>query len=177
MGALAAIAVLSACTDSRPAGKAAEPVTSLASQEAAPTTTTLAPPQPVVQRIGQSFVLDDLRVTMLSVQDPFPQSAAVQPRPGNRLVLVRYETVSQTSAPRSLSDLLSVELRDSSGAGYRSEHGRLSMTNGARTPGELPAGRSMETSALFEVPASATSLSVAFRPLSSPDQEVMVTFD
>lgn len=175
MGAVAAIGVLSACTDSRPAGKAVEPVTSLATQEAVPTTTTTPPPQPVMQRIGQSFVLDDFRLTMLSVQDPFPPSPAVQPRPGNRLVSIKYETVSQTSASRSLSDLPSVELRDSSGAGYRSEHGRLSMTNGVRTPGELTAGTSMETSAMFEVPASETSLSVAFRPLSRPDQEVMVT--
>ena len=177
MGALAATTVLSACTDSSPAGKVAEPATSPAAQEAVATTTTTAPPQPVVHRIGQSFVLADLRLTMLSVQDPFPPSPAVQPRPGNRLVSIKYEAVSQSSASRGLSDLPSVELRDSSGAGYRSEHGRLSMTNGARTPGELPAGRRMEASALFEVPASATRLSVAFRPLFGPDQEVMVTLD
>ena len=177
MGALAALAVLSACTDSRPEGKAAEQVTPPAAQEAVATTTTTPPPQPVVRRIGQPFVLDDLRLTMLSVQDPFPPSTAVQPRPGNRLVSIRYETVSQSSTSRSMSDLPSVELRDPSGASYRSEHGRIGMANGARTPGELPPGRSMETSAKFEVPASATSLSVAFRPLSGPDQEVMVTLD
>ena len=178
MGAVAAIGVLSACTDSRPADEAARPVTSRAPQEAVATTaTTTAPPRPVVERIGQPFTLDGLRLTMLSVQDPFPPSPAVQPRPGHRLVSIKYETVSQTSASRSLSDLPSVELRDSSGAGYRSEHGRISMTSGVRTPGELPGGNGMQTSAMFEVPASATSLSVAFRPLSGPDQGVMVTLD
>ena len=176
MGALAAIAVLSACADSRPAGSGTEPGTSPAAQEVVTaTTTTVPPPQSEVRRIGQPFVLDDLRLTVLSVQDPFPSSAAVQPRPGNRLVSIRYETVSQSSTSRNASDLPSVELRDSSGAGYRSEHGRISMANGARTPGELPPGRSMEASAMFEVPASATGLAVAFRPWSGPGQEVMVT--
>lgn len=177
IGTVAAVAVLTACADSRPVGQAADPGTSLTTQVAvASETTTTAPPQPLVQ-IGQSFVLDELRLTMLSVQDPFPPSPAVGPRPGNRLVSIRYETVSQTSASRSLSDLPSVELRDSSGASYRSEHGRLSMANGARSPGELPGGKSMQTSAIFEVPASATSLTVAFRPRSHPGQEVMVTLD
>ena len=175
IGTVAAVAVLSACTDSRRADEAAEPVTSRAAQEAVATTAT--PPQPVVHKIGASFVLDGLRLTMLSVQDPFPPSPAMQPRPGNRLVSIKYETVSQTSASWSMSDLPSVELRDSSGAGYRSEHGRISMANGARTPGELAPGRSMETSAMFEVPAPATRLSVAFRPLSGADQEVVVTLD
>ena len=182
MGTVAAAAVLSACAESRPVGKAADPAIPPASQQTvadavAANATTTAPPQPVMQRIGQSFVLDDLRLTMLSVQDPFLPSAAVQPRQGNRLVSITYETVSQSSASRSLSDLPSVELRDSSGASYQSEHGRVSMTGGARTPGELPGGRSMNTSAMFEVPTSATNLSVAFRPRTGADQGVVVSLD
>ena len=177
MGALAAIAVLSACTDSRPASNAVAPTSPPTQEAVAATTTTAPPPQPVMQKIGQPFVLDDLRLTVLSAQDPFPPSAAVQPSPGNRLVSIKYETVSQSSASRSMSDLPSVELRDSSGAGYRSEHGRISMVNGARTPGEVPPGKSTETTAMFEVPASATSLSVAFRPPSAPHQGVVVTLD
>ena len=180
IGALATITALSACTGSRPAGSVAEPGTSPANPETvATTTTTTAPPtQPVVRRIGQSFVLDDLRLTMLSVQDPFPPTAQTLPAPGNRLASIKYEVVNDSSAPRNLSDLPTVEMRDSSGGSYRSAHGRLSVVGGAGGPGVLSPGKRMEGSAVFEVPASATNLSVSFRSLSRPgDQGVVVTLD
>lgn len=120
-------------------------------------------------------MVGDLRVTVLSVQDPFPASA-VQPAPGNRLVSIRYEVVSESPVTLSVADLPVVELRDSTGVGARSEHGRLSLINGARTPGDLSAGRRMESSALFEVPGSAAGLHLAFRPVAG-EGAVVVALD
>ena len=128
----------------------------------------------MLRRLGEPFMLDDLRVTMLSVQDPFSPTPQVQPASGNRLVSIRYEVMSQSGATHTLSALPAVELRDSTGASYQSEHGRLSVVGGSRAPGELPSGKSMETSAVFEVPGSATGLRVAFRSLGSPGREEAV---
>ncbi|MGI8810411.1 MAG: hypothetical protein ACR2KK_21680 [Acidimicrobiales bacterium] len=112
------------------------------------------------------------------MQDPYPPSPQVQPAPGNRLLSIKYEAVSQSAVSQNLSELPAPELLDSTGTSYRSEHGRLSMVGGARTPGEFPPGKRMEASALFEIPASATGLRVAFRAPAGPDaQGVMVTLD
>lgn len=43
----------------------------------------------------------------------------------------------------------------------------LSVVAGARSP-EFPAGRSMRTSAVFEVPAAATGLRAVFHPVAAP---------
>lgn len=140
----------------------------------------MAPPQPQPEprRLGQPFTLGDVQLKLLAVQDPFPPTPQVQPAPVNRLVSIRYEVVSQSSASQKLSDLPAIELRDSTGASYQSEHGRLSVVGGSRTPGELPAGRRMESSAVFEIPASATGLGVAFRSPAGPGgREVVVSLD
>jgi len=180
IGTVAAVAVVSACTTSRPPSTASESGTSLPPQGAITTTTAMTAPQsqPLLQKLGEPFTLGDLRLTMLAVQDPFPSTPQVQPAPGNRLVSIKYEVVSQSSASQNISDLPGVELRDSTDASYQSEHGRLSVVGGSRTPGELPAGKRMETSAVFEIPTSATGLRVAFRSLTSPGhQRVVVTLD
>ncbi|MGH9277314.1 MAG: DUF4352 domain-containing protein [Acidimicrobiales bacterium] len=184
VGAVVAVAVLFACSDADPQSSSRStsppqqpamttPTTGMQLSEPTPTTG-MHLSEPTLQKLGQPFVLDDLRMTMLSVQDPFPPTPAVQPARGNRLVSIRSEVVSQSSATRNLSDLPAVELRDSTGASYQSEHGRLSVVGGSRTFGELPAGTRMETSAVFEVPESATDLRVAFRSLLSPGHEEAV---
>ena len=172
IGTVAAVAVVSACTTSRPPSTAPESGTPLPPQGAITTTTAMTAPQP-----GEPFTLGDLRLTMLAVQDPFPSTPQVQPALGNRLVSIKYEVVSQSSASQNISDLPGVELRDSTEASYQSEHGRLSVVGGSRTPGELPAGKRMETSAVFEIPASATGLRVAFRSLTGPGDRVVVILE
>lgn len=137
------------------------------------TTATSAKSQPASNKLGEPFTLGGLRVTVLALQDPFPSTPQVQPAPGNRLVSIKYEVVSQSSDSKKLSELPAIELRDSTGAGYRSEHGRVSMVGGSGAPGELAAGKSMESSAVFEVPAGASGLQVSFR--SPSEQPVLVT--
>jgi hypothetical protein len=102
----------------------------------------------------------------------------VQPTPGNRLLSIKYEAVSQSTAPQNVSDLPAVEVRDATGAAYQSEHSRLSLVAGARGPGELAPGKRMESSVLFEIPASVNGLRVAFRTLAGPGgQTVLVSLD
>ena len=134
----------------------------------------VVPLQPKTEKLGRPFTLGDVTATLQSVTDPFPPAAGVQPAPGHRLVSISYEFVNQSPVTLSVSDLPAVTLRDSGGAGYQSEHGRLSIAAGARLPGELPAGKHMETSALFEVPASATGLEAFFRPVDSGAQGATV---
>ena len=94
------------------------------------------------------------------------------------MVSIEYEAVSLRPDPMQVADLPSVEMRDSSGGTYPVAHGRFSMVAGSRAPGELPGGQRMESSAMFEVPGSATGLRVAFRALAPPDdQPVLVTLD
>lgn len=139
-------------------------------------TTTSAKSQPALNKLGEPFTLGSLRVTVLALQDPFPSTPQVQPAPGNRLVSIKYEVVSQSSESKKLSELPAIEVRDSTGAGYRSEHGRVSVIGGSGAPGELAAGKSMESNAVFEVPAGASGLVVTFRsPLSPSEQPVLVT--
>ena len=124
--------------------------------------------------LGEPFVMGEFRVTLLSVQDPFASTAQVQPASGNRLVMIEYEMVSLSADTRSVSDLPSVEVRDSTGAIYQSAHGRLSVVGGSRSPGELPGGERVETSAVFEIPASATGLQAAFRGVRLDSDVVFV---
>jgi hypothetical protein len=180
IGTVAAVAVVSACTTSRPPSTASESGTPLPPQGAITTTTTAmtAPQsQPLLQKLGEPFTLGDLRLTMLAVQDPFPSTPQVQPAPGNRLVSIKYEVLSQSSDFKKLSELPVIELRDSTGAGYRSEHGRVSVVGGSGAPGELPAGKIMESNAVFEVPDSASGLQVTFRSLVSPSEQQVVTLN
>lgn len=179
IGAVAAVAVVSACTTSRPPSTASESGTPLLPQGAITTTTAAAAPQsqPQIQKLGEPFTLGDLRLTMLAVQDPFPSTPQVQPAPGNRLVSIKYEVLSQSSDSKKLSELPVIELRDSTGAGYRSEHGRVSVVGGSGAPGELPAGKIMESNAVFEVPDSASGLQVTFRSLVSPSEQQVVTLN
>jgi len=178
LGVVVAVAVLTACADDRLQDTATQPSTSSAVQAATTTTTEAQQSRSALQGIGQPFTLGDARLTVLSVQDPFPSTTAVQPAPGNRLVSIRYEVVSQSPVTQNLSDMPAVELHDSTGAEYRSEHGRLSVVGGSRAPGELPAGKRMETSAVFEVPGPATGLRAAFRtPGRAGEQGVMVALD
>ncbi len=178
LGAVAAAALLTACSDSPPATKAPEPGPSRPAQGAELTTNTMPAPLPLLQKLGEPFTLDDVRLTVLSVQDPFPPNPQVQAQPGNRLLLVRYEMVSLREDTRNMSDLPSVEVRDTTGGAYRSAHGRLSVVGGVGVPGEVAGGTRMESSAVFEVPASATGLRAGFRSPGRPDQEiVMVALD
>jgi hypothetical protein len=86
--------------------------------------------------------------------------------------------VSKSSTSVVLSDLPAVELRDSTGTSYKSEHGRVSVSNGLGTPGQLAPGKSMESARLFEIPTAATSLRVAFRSQAGLGAEsAVVTLD
>jgi hypothetical protein len=175
-GALVVAIALTACAEAPSADTASQTSTSLEIQNGNTTTTAGTQEARVVRRVGQSFMLGDVQLTVLSVQDPFSSTAQLQPASGRRLVSVKYEVVSQSSASKDLSALPSVELRDSTGAGYQSEHGRMSVINGSRTPGELATGRRIESNTLFDIPASATGLGVTFRLPSSPETAV-VTLD
>jgi hypothetical protein len=127
----------------------------------------------VVASVGQPFMLGDVQLTVLSVQDPFSSTAQLQPAAGRRLVSIKYEVVSQSPTSQSLSGLPTVELRDSTGTRYQSEHGRVSAINGSRTPGEPATGRRMESDTFFDIPASATGLGVTFRLPTSPGTAVV----
>lgn len=168
-GAVAALAVLAACANSRSGSTVSQPSTSLPIQY--PTTATEARSQPVPQQLGRPFTLGELRLTVLDFQDPFPPTPQVQPASGNRLVSIKYEVVNQSSASQNVSDLPSVGLQDSTGASYRSEHGRLSMVAGSRTPGQLLAGKRTESSVLFEVPSSAVGLVLVLRPMVGAEKQ------
>ena len=166
--------LLTTCTGDGPSsGIAAQGSTTLGLPPADPTTTTTSA-QPVVRRIGEPFTVGDARLTLLSVQDPFPAPAQLQPRAGHRMLSIRYEAVSLRADPLEVSELPSVEIRDSTGGTYRSEHGRLSVVAGSRAPGEPAGGHRMESSAMFEVPASATGLRVTFRSVAAQDDRAVV---
>jgi len=111
-----------------------------------------------VHGIGDRIALGDVEFTVLAVQDPFPATAQTQPQPGDRLVSVKYEVINHGTAAQMLSDLPEVELQDSTGGSYTSEHGRLSLIAGSRTPGELLPDKRMESSVVYEVPAGASGL-------------------
>ena len=92
--------------------------------------------------------------------------------------MIRYEMVSLSAEIRNVADLPTVEVQDAAGATYPSQHGRLSMVGGAGRPGELPGGKRMESSAVFEVPASASGLRAAVRDQARPEAEsVLVALD
>jgi hypothetical protein len=168
-GAVAAMAVLVACSDARAGSAPDQPGTSLAQQSVITTTTAGEQVQPVLHGLGEPFTVGDVRLTVVSVQDPFPASAGLQPVAGNRLVSIKYEAVSLSAASQHVSDLPPVALLDSTGTSYESEHGRLSMVAG---------GKSMEASVLFEIPASATGLRVAFRtPAATGPPAAVVAVD
>lgn len=173
---LAVAAAASACTSSRSATTASEASTTLPMQVAV-TTSTSAQSQRVLNKQGEPFTIGGVRVTVLALQDPFPSTPQMHPAPGNRLVSIKYEVLSQSSDSKNLSELPVIELRVSTGAGYRSEHGRVSVVGGSGAPGELPAGKGMESNAVFEVPDSASGLQVTFRSLVSPSEQQVVTLN
>ena len=173
-----ATVALSACTGTPSPGTPGDGSTSLPVQGVITTTTAVEHAVPAVHKLGEPFTVGDGRVTVLSIQDPFPSTPQLRPGPGNRLLSVRYEVVSQGSEPQTLSGLPLVEVRDSTGASYRSEHGRVSAVAGSSTAGEVPAARRMESNAVFEVPASATGLRVVVRSAARPgDEGVVVTLE
>ncbi len=171
--ALLTAAVLSACSNAPSDSATGADSTSLRAQDPIATTTT-EQSRTAMQKLGEPFTLDDVRVTVLSVQDPFPPPAQLEPKPGNRLLSVRYELVSQSSDSHRLSELPRADVRDSTGRSYQSEHGRFSEVNGSRTAGGAMDGRKIEGNALFEVPASATGLTVVFRSPARPGDEGVV---
>jgi hypothetical protein len=173
LGALAAATVLTACGDAAPPAPTAAQQTTSVPAVPAPVTNETVPAHPV----GEPFTLGDLRLTVLSVQDPFPGAAATQPAPGNRLVSIRYEVASLRAETLHVTDLPVMEVGDATGGTYTSEHGRLSSVNGMRRPGDLPAGTWMEASALVEVPASAAGLRATFRARDRPDVRAVVRLD
>lgn len=176
LGAVVVAIVLTACAEAPSANTASQTSTSLAIRNGNTTRTAGTQEPRVVRRVGEPFMLGDVQLTVLSVQDSFSSTAQMQPAAGHRLVSIKYEVVSQSSTSQDLSALPAVELRDSTGAGYQSEHGRMSVINGSRTPGELATGRRMESNTVFDIPASATGLRVTFRLPSSPETAV-VTLD
>ena len=110
------------------------------------------------RKIGDSIALGDIELTVLAVQDPFPATAQTQPQPGDRLVSVKYDVTNHSAAAQMLSDLPAVQLQDSTGASYTSEHSRLSLVAGSRVAGELLPDKRMESSVVYEVPADAGGL-------------------
>ncbi len=179
LGAVAAAAVLTAACSSSPSASPAVPEDNLVTGQGASTpATTVGQAEPVPVKVGEPFTLGNVRLTVLSVQDPFPPTPQTQPRPGNRFMSIRYEALNHTPEAQNASDLPSVEVRDSTGVTYQSEHGRVSVVAGSRNPGELVAGKRMESNLLFEVPASETGLRVAFRLKDrSGDAGVVVNLD
>ncbi len=170
--------MLAACTNAPARSTTAPETTGRPVQDAITTTTALQQSGPALREVGEPFTLGAFRVTVLSVQDPFPSTPQLQPAPGNRLLSVRYEVVSQRFDSQNLPQLPHAEIRDPTGANYQSEHGRLSEVNGARAPGEVVDGRRIGATALFEVPAPATDLRVVFRAPAGPgDEEVGVALN
>lgn len=165
-----AATLLTACGGGAPpAPTAAQGTTSVPAVTAAPavpavpvTTTTAA----AGYRVGEPFTLGDLRLTVLSVEDPFPAAAATQPAPGNRLVSIRYEVVSLGALPLLVTELPTLEVGDAGGGTYTSEHGRVNA--------EVGASRRIERSRLFEVPGSAGGLRATFRAHGRPDLRAVV---
>ena len=177
-GAVVAV-VMTACGSSPSAVKATQASTSLPTQgELAPTTTGIQQSREVLRRIGEPFLLGNFQLTVVSVQDPFPSVPLTEPAAGNRLVSIEYEVVNRSTASLELSHLPAVELRDSIGAAYKSEHGRVSLSGGSGAPGELAPDKKMDSSRLFAVPTSATGLRVVFRSdTSSGAESAVVTLD
>ncbi|MDQ3896424.1 MAG: DUF4352 domain-containing protein [Actinomycetota bacterium] len=167
--AVAAVAVLTACSDAPSATTAPEASTSSPTRGEARTTTVAPEPRLAVGNVGEAFTLGDVRLTVLSVEDPFPSTPEVRPAPGNRLVLVRYEMISMRADALDPSALPPFEVRDAAGASFRSEHGRSS-----RTAAGVQGGTRIESSAVFEVPASATGLRAAFRARPPAQDEVVM---
>ena len=104
---------------------------------------------PVVHTIGDRIALGVVELTLLAVQDPFPATAQTQPQPGDRLVSIKYEVINHGATSQLVSDLPAVELQDSTGASYTSEHGRLSIIAGSKVPGELLPEKRMESSVVY----------------------------
>ena len=106
-----------------------------------------------------------------------PAGTEAREPPAVSQVRGRQPAVRPPNLPQ-LPQLPHAEVRDSTGANYQSEHGRLSEVNGSRAPGEAVDGRRIEANALFEVPAPATDLRVVFRSPAHPgDEEVGVTLN
>lgn len=163
IGVVAAMLMLAACSSgggSDPArGQASDsnPGTSEPPRLGA-TSTTIEQTPLVEHKVGDSIALGDIELTVLAVQDPFPTTAQTQPQPGDRLVSVKYEVINHSPVAQMLSDLPAVQLQDSTGASYTSEHSRLSLIAGSRVPGELLPTKRMESSVVYEVPADAGGL-------------------
>lgn len=166
LGAVATSVVLGACGHAPAPEVAAGPAVRA-------TTTTTATAVTTGPAVGEPFALGDVQITVLTVRDPFPPTAQTQPQPGNRLLSLRYETVSLATAAIRPADLPAAEVRDATGARYRSDHGRIDMVGGAGVPGELPAGMHVQISALFEIPDGATGLQAVFNEPGHPDREAV----
>jgi hypothetical protein len=169
---------MTACGGSPSSVTATQATTSVPSQgEVAPTTVGIQQSREVLHMVGEPFLLGNAQLTMISVQDPFPPVPLTEPAAGNRLVSIEYEVVNLGSASIELSHLPAVELRDSTGGTYKSEHGRVSLS-GSGAPGQLAPGKRLDSSRLFEVPTSATGLRVLFRPRTGSGAETaVVTLD
>ena len=100
LGAVVVAIVLTACAEAPSADTASQTSTSLAIQDGNTTTTTGTQQARVARRVGQPFMLGDVQLKVVSVQDPFPSTAQLQPAAGRRLVSVKYEVVSQTRPHR-----------------------------------------------------------------------------
>ena len=176
-GAVVAVVMTACGTPS--AVTATQASTSLPTQgEVAPTTTGIQQSREVLRRIGEPFLLGNFQLTMVSVQDPFPSVPLTEPAAGNRLISIEYEVVNRSTASLELSHPPGVELLDSIGAAYKSEHGRVSLSGGSGAPGQLAPDKKMDSSRLFEVPTSATGLRVVFRSdTSSGAESAVVTLD
>jgi len=170
---LALALTVTGCTSSGTAGSTPAP----AAPATTVTTTAATTQEPRSQEpgIGEPFTLGDAQVTVLAVQDPFPPTHALEPGGGHRLVSVRYEAVRE-SGVSGPADLPSVELQDASGGTYASEHGRVSVINGGSAPGERLPAASIRSSAVFEIPATATGLRATFRSATG-SRTVIVPLD
>ena len=141
-------------------------------------TTPVTEPAPLLARIGEPVSLGDITVTVLSVEDPFPPTPQLEPKPDHRWVSLRYELTGESLSDASPSDLPAVELLDSTGRRYQSEHGRVGFVGGSGTPGGRQGGTTVDSSALFEIPHSVTGLVATFRvPRAPGPAEVLVALD
>jgi hypothetical protein len=183
LGVAVATLVLTACAadhggSSSASGHTSNPEPASADPAAAGSAlTTVDHAQLVVRSIGDRIAFGDVELTVLAVQDPFPATAQTQPQPGDRLVSIKYEVINHDGSAHALSDLPAIELRDSTGASYTSEHARLSLVAGSRTPGELLPDKRMEASVLYEVPLDARGLRAVFSGTVGSDKQTAVTLD
>lgn len=112
-------------------------------------------------RIGDVVKIGDINLTISGVSTPAGESFA-QPSQGNKFLVVYMTLENRAAKAQSISTLLQMSVKDSTGQKYSVSLTALAASGGSSPDGELAAGEKVRGQVGFEVPESAQGLVFVF---------------